>query len=199
MDRYTEDSLKFLKRLRKYRSVKFGKEGYDYEKAIQNDPIIRQLCIDNIWVSDDLSRVVYEMKKRIAKNGIMIVEPSDDPLGVVWKKDVFGNVKQWEQIRNEIRCLILAGETLERHQRRLQRDYHLYADGIAKPGIPQAQRNRLVKTYWEDIASEYKNLTDREKAAELEWRRLVGLCPKQAPNVRQGKKRRSKKQGEIKH
>jgi hypothetical protein len=176
MDIYTEDILKLMKRLKKYRSIKFGKEGYDYEKAIKSDPIIRELSIKYLWVSDNLSNIVYEMNKRIAKDGIRIVEPSDDPLGVAWKKDIFGNVKQWEQIRKEIRCLILGGETLGDHQRRLQRTYHLYPDKIRKPGIPQADRNILVKLLWDEVAKEYENVSDEEKRQELDWRRAAGLC-----------------------
>jgi hypothetical protein len=183
LDPYTRDVLSLLRRIQKYRSVKFGKWGYDFEEARLKDPVVKDLCNKYLWVSDDLSRVVYEMKKRIAKEGLQIVEPSDDPLGIAWKKDIFGNVKQWERIRNEIRCLILGGEKLEDHQRRLQRVYHLYPDKLAKPRVPQSQRNLLVKMYWEDIAREYEGYSEREKAGELEWRRQVGLCPKQDPPV----------------
>lgn len=195
MDAYAIDVLILVKRMRKFRAVKFGKEGYDFERAKREDPVVNDLCLKYRWISDDLSRIVYEMNKRIAEKGLRIIEPRDDPLGVVWTGDVFGDVKQWTRIRNEIRCLILGGERLEDHQRRLQRDYHMYPDKIAKPGIPQSQRNLLVKTYWEDIASEYEKTSELEKAAELEWRRQVGLCERPVQTVGKRKKRLPKRGG----
>jgi hypothetical protein len=195
VDAYAIDVLILVKRMRKFRAVKFGKEGYDFERAKREDPVVNDLCLKYRWISDDLSRIVYEMNKRIAEKGLRIIEPRDDPLGVVWTGDVFGDVKQWTRIRNEIRCLILGGERLEDHQRRLQRDYHMYPDKIAKPGIPQSQRNLLVKTYWEDIASEYEKTSELEKAAELEWRRQVGLCERPVQTVGKRKKRLPKRGG----
>ena len=193
MDAYTKDVLILVKRMQKFRAVKFGKEGYDFERAKREDPVVNELYIKYLWSSDDMSRIVYEMNKRIAKKGLRIIEPSDDPLGIVWTKDEFGDAKQWTRIRNEIRCLILAGGRLEDHQRRLQRDYHLYPDKLAKPGIPQTQRNLLVKTYWEDIASEYEKTSELEKAAELEWRRQVGLCERPVQTGGKRKKRLPKR------
>ena len=197
MDSYTKDCLELLKRMRNYRAVKLGKEGYDFDRAKREDPVIRELCDRNMWVSDNLSRIAYEMKRRIAKDGIAVIEPEDDPLGIVWKKDVFGNVKQWEQIRNEIRCLVLAGKTLADHERRLQRKYHLYPDQIQKPGKSQADRNLLVKEYWGDIAAEYANMSEREKSFELEYRRNAGLCGKRMSRNRNQAGKKPQKGGQA--
>lgn len=187
-DEMAEDKLILFKRLQDFRKKKGGKAVYDLAKALGHsaphraqrrfagDQIVREICERRDWGPQEVAVIVAEISKRIEKKGLKILEPGDDPRGVVWVKDVFGDVRQFERMSEEITTLVLKGEVLDKHSRRLQRKYHLYPDKLAKPGVPQAGRNLLVKDHWEWIANRYKAYTPEEKRLELEAREFYEKC-----------------------
>jgi hypothetical protein len=183
----SRDKLILFKRLQKYKKKKGKVKVYSIMKALgewaphrkqhngylgEDDPVVREICERRAWTPQEVAVIMAEMRLRINKKGLKILEPKNDPCGYAWIEDVFGDVKQFERMSQEIRILVLKGEVLEKHKRRLQRKYHLYPEKLAKPGVPQTERNPIVKDHWEWIAKEYKDYTADEKRLELEAREL---------------------------
>jgi hypothetical protein len=186
MDRKSmaNDKLVLFRRLQGFRREKGKKSVYSIAKALghraphmkearyvgEDDPVVKDICDRHGWGPQEVSVIMAEMRQRINKKGLKVLEPKDDPYGYAWIEDVFGDVKQFERMSQEIRILVLKGEVLEKHRRRLQRKYHLYPEKLARPGVPQSERNPIVKDHWEWIAREYKDYTADEKRLELEAR-----------------------------
>jgi len=103
------DKLILFKRLQEYKKTKGKMTVYDYATALRpiqphnekqtnykfmKDPIVEEICERRGWGSIELAIIMAEIPLRIKKRGLKILEPEDDPCGVAWIGDEFGDVKQ---------------------------------------------------------------------------------------------------------
>jgi len=114
----------------KYFTKKKGdKIVFDIQAGLKNETLISHHYKDR---PQALSDMLYKMSKFLEeeyiKKGIKIDEPKKHFIGYVRKQEIFGkdtNKRSFSALCNEIETLILKGEILKDHSRRLQLAFHL--------------------------------------------------------------------------
>jgi hypothetical protein len=132
--------FKIMQCYRKRNHSKFirGRYCYDIQNAIRNEPVVKEFFLDQ---PDKLSRMLYKIKRAIAKG---YIESNDPQEPFVRKIDIFGNIDKYNRICDEIRSLILKGDYPKDHSGRLQRKYNMKKEEIAK--------------VWKAVYEPYKNI-----------------------------------------
>ena len=153
---YNLEIYKIMKE--KYKNKKKGdKITYDLQSAIENEELVRKYYSKGL--EQRLSSMLYYIEKLISRGYLPITDPGDDPEFYVRKIDYFGRTKGKRGFNNlciEMRRLILKGEKLSSHSRRLQRDYHV---GKA---IIEGDKDNEFEGLWDWISKEFEGMTQEE-------------------------------------
>jgi len=138
--------------VQKYKKKRGDRLVYDYIRACENEPLIRESKLLDRYGRIGLAKMVYKVNRAIHEEEkyLRITNPKNHPMGYRAKKEIFGNVEGeigYESLWDEIRGLIEKGENPKDHSRRLQRKYN--------------QKKKIIEDLWDWISLEEKRIEER--------------------------------------
>jgi len=151
-----------------YKKKRGDKLVYDYKRACENEPLLKESRFNNKLGRIELAKVIHRVSRDIKRGYIRIIEPKNHPKGFVGAKKIFGNIKGkrgYNNLVKEITNLILSGEDLKSHSRRLQRDYN------EKKEIIEGSKETEGLWDWveKDLASLYEKMSPEEIKQYKAW------------------------------